>query len=245
MRKQKIPPHLCVAFVTRVGKHFAGRNTMVSHGNLLKSFLTTVFATRTVINRLPGEKIKAPRLFPYSLHSMLWLLPQCLEMIMGWGPSPARHHEKPYWEVVANQQTKSAFLLLSLYLGSWAYPVRSRPCHSCMEACPHPWTWSLPTLSILFPTGEDVMVQAGRRVLLGPHFPRITTQTPLSRNPSSPWQPEACSQSSDAAAPSAQWVPGGSIWRSGQEAVSPMLMLRTCPLGTFPSHRARAAFAAF
>lgn len=127
MRKGKIPLHLCMAFATRVGKHFAGRNMVTLHGNLLKSFLTNLFSTRAVINRLPGEKIKAPRRFPYSLHSMLLLLHQCPEMIMGWGPSPARHREKPYWGVVVNQQTKGVFLLLSVYLGSWGTSYAESP----------------------------------------------------------------------------------------------------------------------
>lgn len=78
MRKGKICLRLCMAFVTRVGKHFGGRNVMMPHGNLLKPFLTTVFTTRAV--RLLGEKIKAPGLFLYSLRSMLLLLQQCLEM---------------------------------------------------------------------------------------------------------------------------------------------------------------------
>lgn len=46
-----------MAFITRVGKHLACRNMMMPHENLLMSLLTTVFTTRAVINRLPGEKI--------------------------------------------------------------------------------------------------------------------------------------------------------------------------------------------
>lgn len=73
--------------------------------------------------------------------------------------------------------------------------MQSHPCHGCVEACPCPQTWPLPTLSIIFSSGEDIKAQAGRQVPPGPLFPRITTQTPLSLNPSSPRQLLAHSQS--------------------------------------------------
>lgn len=98
--------------------------------------------------------------------------------------------------------------------------MRSHPCCGSTEACPRPQPWSLHPLSILFPAGEGVTVQAGRQVSPGPHLSRITTQTPLSLNPSIPWQPRDPSQNLRRRGPKCSVAPGRlhlKVWPRGSK----------------------------